>query len=176
MTEIAVFGGGCFWCTEAIFQKLKGVIKVTSGYAGGKRPDPTYEQVSSEATGHAEVIQIEYDPTQITFDQLLEVFWHTHNPTTLNEQGADKGTQYRSIILYTNSDQQKIAESSKEALAESHEFEKPIVTEIIALEQFYPAEEYHQNFYQDNPDQPYCQIVISPKLSKLLKNYSALLK
>lgn len=174
-TEIAVFGGGCFWCTEAIFQRLRGVLQVTPGYAGGHSANPTYQQVSSEETGHAEVIKVEFDPKQITFDQLLDIFWHLHDPTSLNQQGADVGTQYRSIILYTTPEQAEIARHSKQALAESSEFDQPIVTEIKPLDQFYLAEKYHHNYFENNKDQPYCQLVISPKLSKLVKKYSHLL-
>jgi peptide-methionine (S)-S-oxide reductase len=175
-TEIAIFGGGCFWCTEAVFQNLRGVKKVTSGYAGGQTQDPTYEDVSNGDTGHAEVIQIEFDPQVIPYATLLEVFWHTHDPTTRNQQGADVGTQYRSIILTTTDEQAQIAEESKTAQAASGEFHGPIVTEIQPLSTFYPAESYHQRFYENNADKPYCQVVISPKLTKVMKEYGQLMK
>lgn len=174
--ETAVFGGGCFWCTEAIFQRVKGVRSVTSGYAGGQRTNPNYEQVSTGVTGHAEVIEIEFDPNIISYDQLLDIFWHVHDPTTMNKQGADEGTQYRSIILYTNDMQKKVAEDSLEKLKTSGEFTQPIVTQITQLDQFYTAEEYHKNYFETHPNQPYCQVVIAPKLEKFLRNYSSKVK
>ena len=166
-TELATFGGGCFWCVEAVFETLKGVSSVVSGYAGGKQPNPTYEQICSGRTEHAEVVQIAYDPTQISYDQLLEVFWITHDPTTMNRQGPDSGTQYRSIILYHDEAQKQAAEKSKQAAGK--QFSEPIVTEIVKLEKFYPAEEYHQDYYRRNPNKPYCVINIPPKLQKLQK-------
>jgi len=166
-TDLATFGGGCFWCTEAIFEKFKGVKAVTSGYAGGKKPNPTYREVCTGATGHAEVIQVEYDPAVISYDQLLEIFWEAHDPTTMNRQGADEGTQYRSVILYHNEAQKKAAENSKK-LAAAH-FDRPITTEIVPLTVFYPAEDYHQDYFRKNPNAPYCAHVISPKLQKLEK-------
>ena len=172
--ETAVFGGGCFWCTEAIFQNLKGVNKVTSGYAGGDTPSPTYEQLHSADTGHAEVIKIDFDPAVIDFENLLTVFFATHNPTTPNRQGNDVGAEYRSIILY-NSDKQKIAAESYLKKIKS-EFTQPIVTEIKPLDRFYPAEDYHQNFYNNNKSQPYCRAVISPKLKKFKESHPELLK
>lgn len=174
--ETAVFGGGCFWCTEAIFKSLKGVEKVTSGYSGGKMGNPSYHDVSSGGTGHAEVIKIEFDPKIIPFQDLLDVFFHTHNPTSLNRQGNDIGTQYRSIILYTTEEQKKIIEESINKLKESKEYESPIVTEILSLDKFYEAEEYHKNYYDNHKDEPYCQLVISPKLQKLREKYSEKLK
>lgn len=164
-TEKATFGGGCFWCTEAVFEKLDGVISVTSGYAGGHTPNPTYKQVCTGETGHAEVVQIEFDPARITYEQLLQVFWLAHDPTTPNRQGADVGTQYRSIILYHDEAQRQAAERSKDE-AQKH-FSRPIVTEIVPLKAFYPAEHYHQDFFRNNPRQVYCQAVIAPKLKKL---------
>jgi peptide-methionine (S)-S-oxide reductase len=164
-TEIAVVGGGCFWCTEAVFQRLPGVKSVTSGYAGGQTENPTYEQVCSGTTGHAEVIQIEFDPQKISYETLLEHFWDAHDPTTLNRQGADVGTQYRSIILYKDDGQKAAAEKSK---AEAQKkFRNPIVTEIVPLKTFYKAEEYHQDYYDQNPNQGYSRAVIRPKLEKL---------
>lgn len=171
----AVFGGGCFWCTEAIFQQLKGVIQVTPGYAGGHQADPTYQDVSAEKTGHAEVVLVEFDPQLISYDQLLSVFWQLHDPTSLNQQGADIGTQYRSIILYTTPEQATIARLSKQALAESTQFSQPIVTDIQPLDTFYPAEPYHQQYFKQHQSEPYCQLVINPKLTKLLKEFSHLI-
>lgn len=168
-TVTATFGAGCFWCTEAVFQQMKGVVKVESGYSGGNRPNPTYEQVSSGATGHAEVTQITYDPSVITFEELLEVFWKTHDPTTLNRQGGDVGTQYRSVIFYHNEDQKQLAESYKAKLDASGAWDNPIVTEISAFKAFYKAEDYHQNYYNNNKRAPYCTFVIGPKLEKFEK-------
>jgi peptide-methionine (S)-S-oxide reductase len=165
--EIADLGGGCFWCMEAVFERLPGVISVTSGFAGGHTPNPTYEQVCTETTGYAEVTQIEFDPAKISYAKLLDVFWQAHDPTTLNRQGADVGTSYRSIILYRNEEQKRIAEESK-AQAQKN-FKNPIVTEIVPLKKFYPAENYHQEYYDNNSSAPYCQIVIAPKLRKLEK-------
>jgi len=169
-TELATYGGGCFWCVEAIFQRLDGVKSVTSGYAGGKTANPTYKEICNGDTGHAEVIQIEYDPKKISFQDLLDVFWQAHDPTTLNRQGADRGTQYRSIILYHSETQKEQAEASKKAAA--GQFRDPIVTEIVPLTKFYKAEDYHQNYFNQNPNAPYCQFVIRPKLDKLLKKLS----
>lgn len=165
--EVATLGSGCFWCTEAVFQQIKGVAKVMPGYSGGKRPNPTYEQVSSGATGHAEVTQIHYDPSQVTFDELLEVFWKSHDPTTLNRQGADVGTQYRSVIFYHDEKQKEIAEQYKLKLNEAGAYDKPVVTEIAEFEAFYPAEDYHVNYYNNNKRAPYCTFVIQPKLDKI---------
>lgn len=168
-TDTATFGAGCFWCTEAVFQELKGVLKVTSGYSGGHVANPTYEQVCEKTTGHAEVTQIVFDPTVISFDELLEVFWKTHDPTTPNRQGNDVGPQYRSAIFYHNAEQRKKAEQYKEELDKSGAFGAPIVTEISAFRNFYAAEEYHQNFYSNNPNYGYCAYVIRPKLDKFEK-------
>ena len=164
-TEIADLGGGCFWCMEAVFERLPGVVSVTSGFAGGHTENPTYEQVCTETTGHAEVTQIVFDPAKISYDQLLDVFWQAHDPTTLNRQGADVGTSYRSIILYRNETQKLEAEKSK--MEARKNFKNPIVTEIVPLKTFYPAEDYHQQYYDNNSNAPYCQIVIAPKLEKL---------
>jgi peptide-methionine (S)-S-oxide reductase len=166
-TELATVGGGCFWCVEAAFETFRGVKAVTSGYAGGKVANPTYEQVCSGKTGHAEVVQVEFDPTQISYEQLLEIFWEAHDPTTLHRQGADVGTQYRSIILAQDENQKRLAEKSKEAAQKK--FPDSIVTEIALLTQFFPAEEYHQDYFQKHPNAPYCAVVISPKLKKLQK-------
>lgn len=174
--ETATFGSGCFWCTEAIFQQLKGVEKVTSGYSGGNRANPTYEQVSSGATGHAEVTQIQFDPSVIKFDDLLEVFWQSHDPTTLNRQGADVGTQYRSVIFYHNQKQKEIAEQYKRKLNAAGAYPTPIVTEITEFKAFYPAEDYHVNYYNNNKKAPYCTFVIQPKLDKFRKVFSDKLK
>ncbi|MBK6346116.1 MAG: peptide-methionine (S)-S-oxide reductase MsrA [Bacteroidales bacterium] len=168
-SDTATFGGGCFWCTEAIFLQLKGVIRVESGYSGGTRPNPTYEQVCSGATGHAEVTQIVFDPAVIGFEELLEVFWKTHDPTTLNRQGADVGTQYRSVIFYHDEKQRELAESYKSKLGASGAWDNPIVTEISPFKAFYKAEDYHQNYYNNNKKAPYCTFVIGPKLEKFEK-------
>ncbi|MFN7138470.1 MAG: peptide-methionine (S)-S-oxide reductase MsrA [Limisphaerales bacterium] len=167
-TELATIGGGCFWCTEAVFETLDGVKSVISGYAGGQTENPTYEQICTGKTGHAEVIQIEYDPATVTFEKLLDVFWNAHDPTTLNRQGADVGTQYRSTIMYHNQEQKKIAEKSKAAAQK--DFKDPIVTEIVPLKKFYRAEEYHQDYFAKNPEKGYCTVVIRPKLLKLQKS------
>ena len=174
--EVAIFGGGCFWCTEAIFQQLKGVSSVLPGYAGGHKPNPTYNEVSTGMTVHAEVTKVEFDPAIIPYEDLLEIFMHLHDPTTLNRQGYDVGSQYRSIILYTNEQQKRTAEKVLLALNASKEFKRPIVTEIKPLEKFYEAEDYHKNYYENNKDKPYCQLIISPKLTHLRQKYSAKLK
>jgi peptide-methionine (S)-S-oxide reductase len=174
--EVAVFGGGCFWCTEAIFQQLKGVRSVSPGYAGGHKINPTYNEVSTGMTGHAEVTRVEFDPSIIPYEDLLEIFMHLHDPTTLNRQGYDVGSQYRSIILYKNDQQKKMAEKVLLALNASKEFKRPIVTEIKPLEKFYEAEDYHKNYYANNMDKPYCQLIISPKLTHLRQKYSNKLK
>jgi peptide-methionine (S)-S-oxide reductase len=166
-TQFATFGAGCFWCIEAIFQRLPGVVAVVPGYAGGETENPTYQEVCSGVTGHAEVAQIEYDPAQVPFTKLLEVFWQSHDPTTLNRQGADVGTQYRSVIFFHDEAQREAAEESKLAVAASGAFKDPIVTEIQPLAKFYRAENYHQDYYENNPTAPYCQFVIRPKLEKL---------
>ncbi|MDY0341930.1 MAG: peptide-methionine (S)-S-oxide reductase MsrA [Lentimicrobium sp.] len=168
-TDTATLGSGCFWCTEAIFQELNGVLSIESGYSGGKRANPTYDQVTSGATGHAEVTQIVYDPKKISFDELLEVFWKTHDPTTLNRQGADVGTQYRSVIFYHNPRQKELAEKYKAELNSSGAWDNPIVTEISPFTAFYKAEDYHQNYYNNNRNAAYCTFVIGPKLEKLRK-------
>lgn len=163
--DFAVFGGGCFWCLEAIFERYDGVVSVISGYAGGKSPNPTYKEVCSGNTGHAEVVKIEFDSEKISFKDLIEIFWTCHDPTTLNKQGEDVGTQYRSIILCKTEDEKLFAEKSK--LEAQKDFDKPIVTEISKLENFYKAEESHQDYYKNNSNQPYCYYVIKPKLEKL---------
>lgn len=175
-TEKATFGGGCFWCTEAQFQYLDGVTKVESGYAGGTVPNPTYEQVGTGTTGHAEVIQVTYDPSKITYEELLQAFWQSHDPTQLNRQGNDVGPQYRSVILYHNEDQHKLAELYKEKLQQSGAYDKPVVTEIAPMTAFYKAEDYHQNYYNQNGSQPYCHFVIQPKLEKFKKVFKDKLK
>jgi len=164
--ETATIGGGCFWCAEAVFQRIPGVKSVTSGFAGGTVPNPSYEQVCTGATGHAEVIQLKFDPAVLSYDKLLEIFWEAHDPTTLNRQGADHGTQYRSIILYSDDAQKTAAEASKAKAAKR--FKDPIVTQIVPLKAFYSAEDYHQNYYNSNKNQGYCQFVITPKLKKLI--------
>lgn len=173
-TEIAIFGGGCFWCTEAVYQELEGVISVLPGYAGGHTPNPSYEAVCTGQTGHAEAIQVKFDPEKISYNTLLTVFFGTHDPTTLNRQGNDTGTQYRSIILTTSPEQKTTAEAFiKEAQAD---LEDPIMTEIKLLETFYEAEDSHKNYYARNVLQPYCQFVIDPKLAKLKEKFRELLK
>jgi len=166
--EIADLGGGCFWCMEAVFERLPGVLAVTSGFAGGTTENPTYQEVCSETTGHAEVTEIKFDPARISYGRLLEVFWQAHDPTTLNRQGADEGTSYRSIILYRNEQQKQIAEKSRTDAQKN--FRDPIVTEIVPLKKFYPAEDYHQQYYDNNSNAGYCRIVIAPKLEKLEKH------
>jgi peptide-methionine (S)-S-oxide reductase len=173
---LATFGNGCFWCTEAIFLQLKGVTKVVSGYAGGSVKNPSYREVCTGQTGHAEVIQLTYDPKVITFAELLEVFWQTHDPTTLNRQGADVGTQYRSVVFYHTEEQKQLAETYKKKLNESGAFDSPIVTEISPLSAYYPAEDYHQNYYNLNGSAPYCAYVIQPKLDKFKKVFKSKLK
>ncbi len=173
--QIAIFGGGCFWCTEAVFQMMKGVSAVKPGYAGGKTENPTYQEVSGGMTGHAEVIHIEYDPSVVKYSDLLTVFFGSHDPTTKNRQGADVGTQYRSIILATNEEQLTGAIKFIEELNTSSEFGDPIVTEVEPLKEFYNAEEYHKNYFRDNPNQGYCEIIINPKLEKVKKKFAELL-
>lgn len=173
---IATLGGGCFWCVEAVFQRLKGVKEVISGYAGGTVTDPTYKQICTGTTGHAEVVQITFDPRKIAYGDLLEVFWHTHNPTTLNRQGADAGTQYRSVIFYHDDKQHLAAVRSKKETEDSGLWPDPIVTEISPAPVFYSAEDYHQNYYRTNPSQPYCMVIISPKMKKLQSVFQDRLK
>jgi peptide-methionine (S)-S-oxide reductase len=174
--EVATLGAGCFWCVEAVFQNLKGVEKVVSGYSGGTVESPTYKQVCTGTTGHAEVTQITYDPEVISFEDLLYVFWRTHDPTTLNRQGADVGTQYRSAIFYHNDEQKAIAEKSRQETDASGLWPDPIVTEIVPYRNFYEAEGYHQNYYLNNPYQPYCRMVIDPKVQKFKKEFKAKLQ
>lgn len=175
-TDTATFGNGCFWCTEAIFQQLEGVVSVTSGYSGGQVNNPTYKEVCTGTTGHAEVLQVVYDPAKITFDELLEVFWQTHDPTTLNRQGNDVGPQYRSVIFYHNNEQKEKAGKYKAELDKSGAFNNPIVTEISPFSKFYAAENYHQDYYNQNGAQPYCNIVIRPKVEKFKKVFKSKLK
>lgn len=172
----ATFAGGCFWCIEAVFQRLKGVITVQSGYTGGTVRNPSYEEVSEGVTGHAEAVQITFDPTVISYEQLLDVFWRVHDPTTKDRQGADIGTQYRSVIFYHNDEQKKLAEDSKKRLDESKRYHFPVVTEILPIAEFYPAEEYHTDYYNANRNQGYCRLVIDPKIQKLSKDFKPLLK
>ena len=173
--KIAVFGGGCFWCTEAVFKMLKGVYAVWPGYAGGTVANPTYEQVSSGTTGHAECIKIEFNPEEIRYSDLLTVFFASHDPTTLNQQGHDIGTQYRSVIFYTTDDQKKDAENFIKNLNESNKEGRSVVTEVLPLGDFYIAENYHKDYYERNQDAPYCQLVINPKLDKVQKDFEDLL-
>ncbi|WP_017731886.1 peptide-methionine (S)-S-oxide reductase MsrA [Nafulsella turpanensis] len=174
--EKATFGAGCFWCVEAVFQNLEGVEKVESGYAGGHKENPSYKEVTTGSTGHAEVVQITYNPEVVSFKELLEVFWKTHDPTTLNRQGADVGTQYRSAVFYHTDEQKRLAEEYRESLEQSGAWDSPIVTEISPLEKFYPAEDYHHNYYRQNGGEPYCSFVIRPKLEKFKKAFAGKLK
>lgn len=172
--ELATFGGGCFWCLEAIFGALNGVGRVTPGYSGGHVPNPTYQEVCRDQTGHAEVVQISYDPELISYTELLEIFFSTHDPTTLNRQGNDVGTQYRSVVFYHNPEQKKAAEEVKVKMASL--WPDPIVTEITALDEFYPAEEVHHNYFARNPEQGYCRMVIAPKVAKFRAKFTARLR
>jgi len=176
-TDTATLANGCFWCTEAIFEQLDGVISATSGYTGGSVENPTYKQVCTGETGHAECLQIVYDPSKISFDELLEVFWETHDPTTLNRQGNDIGTQYRSGVFYHNEEQRQKAEKYKADLDKSGAFDKPVVTEITPFKKFYPAEDYHQQYFENNENNnPYCKVVIRPKIDKFRKVFKDKLK
>lgn len=172
----ATFAGGCFWCTEALFSELKGVSRVTSGYIGGQVENPTYEQVCSGQTGHAEATEILYDPKQVSYDELLEVFFKTHDPTSLNRQGADVGTQYRSAVFYHSPEQQQAVSAIIDELEKAKVYDKPIVTEVTAASKFYPAEQYHQDYYFNNPNQGYCAMVITPKVEKFRKIFADRLK
>jgi peptide-methionine (S)-S-oxide reductase len=174
--EVATLGGGCFWCTEALFTQLKGVENVEPGYSGGKTENPTYEQVCTGKTGHAETVQINFDPTVISYKEILQIFFSTHDPTTLNRQGADVGTQYRSIILYHNEEQRRIAEEVIKEITEEKAFEKPIVTQLEPLKIFYKAEDYHKDYFKRHPDQAYCSLLIAPKITKFQKLYVNKLK
>lgn len=174
--ETATFGAGCFWCVEAVFQRLNGVQTVKSGYSGGSVKNPSYKEVCQGTTGHAEVTQITYDKTKITYDELLEVFWKTHDPTTLNRQGNDFGTQYRSVIFYHNDEQRKTAEKYKEEINKSGAYPNPVITEIAPYTNFYPAEDYHQNYFNENSSEPYCKYVIQPKVDKFEKIFKNKMK
>lgn len=175
-SEKATFGAGCFWCVEAVFQRINGVHSVVSGYAGGTVENPTYRQVCTGTTGHAEVVQITFDPDVVSYEDLLYVFWRTHDPTTLNRQGADVGPQYRSAIFYHNEEQRRIAEQSKAETDTSDLYTDPVVTEIAPVTDFYEAEAYHQDYYRSNRNQPYCRVVIDPKVRKLQKEFKPMLK
>ncbi|MEX0648037.1 MAG: peptide-methionine (S)-S-oxide reductase MsrA [Balneolaceae bacterium] len=175
-TETATFGAGCFWCVEAIYQRTTGVVAVESGYAGGHVENPTYQQVTTGTTGHAEVARVTFNPEQISFEELLEVFWHTHDPTTLNRQGADVGPQYRSAIFYHNEEQKKIAEESLKKTNESDLWDDPIVTEITSLSNYSTAEDYHQNYFNNNSNAGYCSVVIAPKIAKFRKDFPHLVQ
>ncbi|TAG02264.1 MAG: peptide-methionine (S)-S-oxide reductase [Cytophagia bacterium] len=174
--ELATFGAGCFWCVEAVFQRLEGVEKVESGYAGGKTERPTYKEICTGLTGHAEVCQISYNPQKISFEELLEVFWGTHDATTINQQGNDIGTQYRSAVFYHNQNQKNLAEAYKEKITKEKVFDAPVITEITAYNNYYPAEQYHQNYYNQNSSQGYCSYTIAPKIEKLKKVFKNKLK
>jgi peptide-methionine (S)-S-oxide reductase len=175
-TQLATFAGGCFWCLEAVFEQLRGVTKVQSGYAGGHVPNPTYQAVCTGTTGHAEVVQVTFDPAVVSYRDLLGVFFSLHDPTTLNAQGGDVGTQYRSAIFYHDDEQLRAAEETVKELEAEHVFDDPIVTEIVPLDGFYAAEEYHKEYYRRNPNQAYCRAVIAPKVAKLRSKYLAKLK
>jgi peptide-methionine (S)-S-oxide reductase len=174
--DTITLGSGCFWCSQAVYERVKGVVSVTAGYAGGHYPNPTYEQVCQGNTGYAEVVQVVYDPAVVSLEKLLEIFWKTHNPTTLNRQGADVGTQYRSVIFYHSAAQKGVAERLKQKLDQAKIWADPIVTEISPYKNFYPAEKYHQDYYRKNPSAGYCQFVITPKLEKFEKVFRELLK
>lgn len=174
--ELATFGAGCFWCVEAVFQRLEGVEKVESGYSNGKTQRPTYREVCTGLTGFAEVCRISYNPEKVSFEQLLEIFWGTHDPTTLNQQGADRGTQYRSGVFYHNETQKILAEKYKQKITDEKVFDAPIVTEITACKDYYPAEDYHQNYYNQNSSEGYCSFTIAPKIEKLKKIFKDKLK
>lgn len=174
--EKATLGGGCFWCTEAIFSEVKGVTSVTPGYSGGHVRNPTYEQVCTDTTGHAEVVQVEFDPRMVTFGELLRIFFTIHDPTTPNRQGADVGTQYRSVIFYHTEQQQKTAAEVMEEITKSGIWGKKLVTQLEPFKEFYPAEEYHKNYFERNPSQPYCRMVIEPKVAKFRKHYLQMLR
>ncbi|MBI3840620.1 MAG: peptide-methionine (S)-S-oxide reductase MsrA [Thaumarchaeota archaeon] len=174
--EAATFGSGCFWCSEAVFSELEGVVKVTPGYSGGTIENPTYDQVCSDDTGHAEVAQVTFDPGTISYRELLEVFFSTHDPTTLNRQGGDEGAQYRSVIFYEGEEQRKSADGIIKELKDEKVFRDPIVTEVSALKAFYPAEDYHREYYRRNSSKPYCQVVIAPKLAKFRAHFQTKLK
>ncbi len=175
-TQTVVFGGGCFWCIEAVYKEIKGVTDVTSGYAGGAMDNPNYEQVSGGSTGHVEVVKVEFDPAVISFNDMLEVFFAVHDPTTLNRQGNDVGEQYRSAIYYTTDQQKQELESFIQKLKDDNVYDQPITTEIKALDKFYEAEDYHQDYFEKNPTQPYCQLIVNPKVKKFKEKFSSLLK
>ncbi len=175
-TETAIFAGGCFWCTEAIFKELYGIIKLIPGYTGGKQPNPTYEQVKTGTTGHAEAVKMIFDPSKVSYEKLLEIFFATHDSTTLNRQGNDVGTQYRSAIFYTNEHQKEIATAYIKFLNDSDVYEQYIVTEVVPATDFYEAESYHKNYFENHPDNPYCQYVILPKIEKFRENFKNKLK
>jgi peptide-methionine (S)-S-oxide reductase len=175
-TEVATLGGGCFWCLEAVYQELRGVEKVESGYSGGDVPNPTYRQVCSETTGHAEVVQVTFDPDEVSYKDILEIYFTIHDPTTLNRQGADVGTQYRSVIFYHDEDQKRAAEEVISSLEAEGIWNNPIVTEVAPFDEFYVAEDYHQNYFRNNGFQPYCQVIIAPKVAKFRKEHLERLK
>jgi peptide-methionine (S)-S-oxide reductase len=175
-TEVATLGGGCFWCLEAVYQELRGVERIESGYSGGDVPNPTYRQVCSETTGHAEVVQVTFDPDEVSYRDILEVYFTIHDPTTLNRQGADVGTQYRSVIFYHDEDQRRTAEEVISNLGTEGIWNSPIVTEVVPFDEFYVAEDYHQNYFRNNGFQPYCQVIIAPKVAKFRKEHLERLK
>lgn len=174
--EVATLGGGCFWCIEAVYNDLRGVDSAISGYAGGRTKNPTYEQICGHGTGHAEVVQVKFDPGVITYQDILDIFFSIHDPTTLNRQGNDVGDQYRSVILYHDAEQKRIAEQTIKQLTEARAYRDPIVTQVAPLSEFYAAEEYHQEYFKNNPNQPYCRFVVAPKVTKFRKSHAELLK
>ncbi|TAH50971.1 MAG: peptide-methionine (S)-S-oxide reductase [Chloroflexota bacterium] len=174
--QVATLGGGCFWCLEAIYKDIQGVSAVISGYAGGHTKNPTYEQVCSHMTGHAEVVNVTFDPNVISYQDILDIFFSIHDPTTLNRQGNDVGDQYRSAIFYHDAEQKRVAEGTIKALTEAHAFHDPIVTQVVPLDEFYPAENYHQDYFKNNPNQPYCRFVVAPKVNKFRKSHADLMK
>jgi peptide-methionine (S)-S-oxide reductase len=176
MTDIATLAGGCFWCTEAVFSELRGVQSVQPGYSGGTLENPTYEEVCTDSTGHAEAVQITFDPMIISYRDLLQVFFSTHDPSTLNRQGNDVGTQYRSAIFYHNKEQKRVAEEVMKQITEAKIWDGPIVTELVPFKAFYPAEDYHKDYFKKNPSQGYCRVVIAPKIAKFRKHYESMLK
>jgi len=176
MLETATLGGGCFWCLEAVYDDVRGVVDVVSGYSGGRRPNPTYEQVCAGVTGHAEVVQVTFDPAVISYRDILGIFFSIHDPTTLNRQGADVGTQYRSVVFHHSPEQRRVAEEMIASIAADGVYDAPIVTEVAEADVFYPAEDYHQEYFRRNPTQPYCNAVVGPKVSKFRRKYSELLK
>ena len=174
--QVATVGGGCFWCIEAIYNDMKGVVSAISGYAGGRVKNPTYQQVCNHTTGHAEVVQVTFDPNVISYQDILDIFFGIHDPTTLNRQGNDVGDQYRSIILYHDDEQKRLAQNTIQALTDARAFPDPVVTQVVPFDEFYAAEDYHQEYFKNNPNQPYCRFVVAPKVTKFRKHHAEMLK